>query len=306
MNPILTILGFNSALPRVGANPTAQLLEMANHLFLIDCGEGTQVQIRKSKARFSRIDHIFISHLHGDHVFGLPGLLSSLGLLGREKPMHIYAPKGIQEYIDMLFKITGMYQTYPIICHELDVTVSTIIYEDNKLEVISIPLSHRVPTNGYLFREKTKLRKIDSEAIKKYPIIDKLDFRKLQLGKNIQTTNGETIANSLLTLEPEPSYSYAFCSDTSYKPDIVEIIRNVDLLYHESTFLEKDMALATKTAHSTASEAAKIARESGAKELVLGHFSNRYGDFNLFLEEAKPIFPNTIIPSILQTIEIGN
>lgn len=300
----LTILGYNSAVPKRKVAPTAQLLEVESRMFLIDCGEGTQVQLRKAKARFSRINHIFISHLHGDHVFGLIGLISSFQLLGRETPLHIFGPKGIQDFIMNQLRHTESKCTYELIFSELDKTESVKIYEDEKVEVFTIPLQHRIYTNGYLFREKPKLRKLNIDAIHGYPEIEICDYENLRRGRDFKLENGELIPNSKLTFDPPKTQSYAFCSDTRYWPEIVPIIKGVDLLYHESTFLSDLQEMADRTAHSTAREAAMIARDAEVGQLILGHFSNRYEDLSVFLDEAKPVFENTILPTQLGVYEI--
>ncbi len=300
----LTILGFNSAVPKRKTAPTAQLLEVENRHFLIDCGEGTQIQLRKAKIKFSKIDHIFISHLHGDHVFGLIGLISTLRLLGRNKPLHIFGPKGIKSFIEHQLKLTESNLLYELIFCELDNKYSEKIFEDDKVEVHTIPLNHRIYTNGYLFREKPKLRKLNIEAVRKYPEIETCDYNNLKQGRDFQLKNGEIIPNSELTTEPEKPLSYAFCSDTRFHPPIVPIIQNVDLLYHESTFMHDLRDLADFTGHSTARQAATIAKEANVGKLMLGHFSNRYDHFDALLQEAKDVFENTILPMQLGVFEI--
>lgn len=297
-------MGFNSAVPKRNIAPTAQLLEVHSRYFLIDCGEGTQVQLRKAKTKFSKINHIFISHLHGDHVFGLIGLISTFQLLGRETPLNIFGPKGIQDFIMNQLKHTQGRCGYPLRFTELTHKISEKIYEDGKVEVFTIPLDHRIYTNGYLFKEKPRLRKLNIEAVNNYPEIEQCDYANLKNGRDFELSNGEIIPNSKLTLEPEKSLSYAFCSDTRYKPDIVPIIKNVDLLYHESTFLSDLQDMAYATGHSTAREAATIARDANVGQLILGHFSNRYEDLTVMLDEAKPIFENTILPEPLGVYDL--
>lgn len=299
----LTILGFNSAIPKKKSAPTAQLLEIANRFFLIDCGEGTQVQLRKAKAKFSKINHIFISHLHGDHVFGLVGLISTLQLLGKETPLTIFGPKGIKDFIMNQLMHTQARCTFEIIFEELESKQSIKIFEDEKVEVFTIPLDHRIYTNGYLFKEKPKKRKLNIEAVKIHPEIQICDYENLKRGKDFESENGKIIPNEALTLQPEKSYSYAFCSDTRFKPDIVPIIRDVDILYHEATFLSDLQEMAEYTGHSTAREAATIAKNANAGQLILGHFSNRYKNLNVLLDEAKSVFENTIIPVQLGVYE---
>ncbi|MET3732838.1 ribonuclease Z [Moheibacter stercoris] len=300
----LTILGFNSAIPKKKSAPTAQLLEIANRYFLIDCGEGTQVQLRRAKAKFSKINHIFISHLHGDHVFGLIGLISTLQLLGKETPLKIFGPKGIQDFIMNQLRHTQSNCSFEIDFIELEGKSSVKIFEDEKVEVYTIPLNHRIYTNGYLFKEKPKKRKLNIEAVQQYPEILTCDYDNLKNGRDFVLESGEIIPNEKLTLDPDPSRSYAFCSDTRYKPDIVPIIQGVDLLYHESTFLSDLQDMADYTGHSTAKEAATIAKDANVGRLILGHFSNRYNDLNVMLDEARPIFENTHLPVLFEAIKI--
>lgn len=288
----LTILGCHSATPRVNAHPTSQYLEINSRHFLIDCGEGTQRQMRKYKVGFSKINHIFISHLHGDHFFGLIGLISTFGILNREKPLHVFGPKGIQELINLQLKYSKSYVKFEIIFHELTSKKSELIFEDDKVEVKTIPLSHRIYTNGFLFKEKLKPRKLDTEAIKNYDEIEICDYNNLKAGRDFTLSNGEVLKNEILTKNPPKPLSYAYCSDTAYKEDIIEVIANSDLLYHESTFLSDREDLAKKTKHSTAKQAAKIAEASHVKTLILGHYSSRYPDTSLFKKEAKEIFEN--------------
>ena len=304
MSTYLTILGYNSAIPTVKSAPTAQFLEMEERCFLIDCGEGTQVQLRKAKAKFSKINHIFISHLHGDHVFGLPGLISSFRLLGRETPLHVYGPKGIKEMMETIFRITETHQGFEVVFHELSSKKSEKVFEDNRVEVFTIPLDHRIYCNGYLFKEKPKERHLNMQEISKYPEIEICDYHNLKRGKNIQLSDGYILKNENLTKPAEPSVSYAFCSDTRYLESIIPIIKNVDVLYHESTFLHDLKKMADYTGHSTALEAAKIARKANVKKLILGHFSNRYNDLSVFLNEACEIFPETYLPKQLEAVKI--
>ena len=304
MSTYLTILGYNSAIPTVKSAPTAQFLEMEERCFLIDCGEGTQVQLRKAKAKFSKINHIFISHLHGDHVFGLPGLISSFRLLGRETPLHVYGPKGIKEMMETIFRITETHQGFEVIFHELFSKKSEKVFEDNRVEVFTIPLDHRIYCNGYLFKEKPKERHLNMQEISKYPEIEICDYHNLKRGKDIQLSDGYILKNENLTKPAEPSVSYAFCSDTRYLESIIPIIKNVDVLYHEATFLHDLKKMADYTGHTTALEAAKIARKANVKKLILGHFSNRYHDLSVFLNEACEIFPETYLPKQLEAVKI--
>lgn len=285
----LTILGCYSATPRTLNNTTSQVLEINNHMFLIDCGEGTQVELRKHKIKFNRIKHIFISHLHGDHFFGLVGLISTFRLLTRETDLHVYGPKGIKEIVTLQMKLADSWTNYNLYFHELTSKESELIYEDDKVEVYTIPLNHRVYTNGFLFKEKKGLRKLNVHAAEKANI-NVAYYRKLTQGFDVENENGELIANnSVTTAGPKPK-SYAFCSDTMYKEDIVPIIKKVNVLYHESTFLDQHVHLAGKTKHSTAKEAATIAKLAQVGTLLLGHYSTRYDNLNVFKEEAQTVF----------------
>ena len=287
----LTILGCYAATPRTLTHPTSQILEIKNHMFLIDCGEGTQMQLREHKIKFSRISHIFISHLHGDHFFGLPGLISTFRLLGREKEMHIYGPKGIKEAITLLLKLGDSWTNFPLIFHELSSRKSQCIYEDEKVFVETIPLNHRVYTNGFLFREKVGERKLNIEAVAKFKI-DRAYFTNIKKGKDITLKDGRYIPNEQLTYDPPLPKSYAYCSDTALKPEIVAQVEDVDVLYHESTFLDSEVHLAIKTKHATAKEAASIAKAAKVGILILGHYSTRYKSIEPFKKEAQEIFQN--------------
>jgi len=300
----LTILGCHSATPRVNAHPTSQYLEINNRHFLIDCGEGTQRQMRKYKVGFSKINHIFISHLHGDHFFGLIGLISTFGILNREKELHIYGPKGIKEITTLQLKLSKSWTQYPLIFHELISKKSELIFEDEKVIIHTIPLHHRVYTNGFLFREKEGLRKIDLTKTALYAEIDTCDYQHLKNGKDFVLENGNTIKNIDLTLAPNKTKSYAFCSDTSYKPDIIPVIKNATLLYHETTFLNDREDLAKKTMHATAKQAARIALEAGVEKLVIGHYSSRYKNIEAFKEEAETVFKNVILAEAGKVIAI--
>lgn len=304
MSTYLTILGFNSAIPTVNSSPTSQFLEMEERCFLIDCGEGTQVQLRKAKVRFSKINNIFISHLHGDHCFGLPGLIASFRLLGRETPLHIYGPKGIKQMLETIFNITETQRGFEIVYHELDKNYSEKIYEDSRIEVYTIPLDHRIYCNGYLFKEKPKDRHLNIQEISKYPEIEICDYHNLKQGKDFILKDGYVLKNEILTLDPLKSVSYAFCSDTRYLEAIIPIIKEVDLLYHEATFLHPLKEMADYTGHTTALEAATIAKKANVEKLILGHFSNRYSDLSVFTDEARTVFPNTFLPKALESVKI--
>jgi ribonuclease Z len=290
----LTLLGCYAATPRTITNPTAQVLEIRNRMFLIDCGEGTQVQLRKNKLKFSKINHIFISHLHGDHMYGLVGLISTFMLLNRQTDLHVYGPKGIKEIILLQLRYSNSFTGYNLYFHELESKESEVIFEDDKVIVKTIPLQHRIYTNGFLFQEKPKERKLNVEAVEHYQI-DKAYYRKIKYGGDITLDNGKIIPNAELSFDPEPTKSYAFCSDTVYNEGIVPHIQNVDVLYHEATFLESEADKAEKTMHSTAKQAATIAKLANVKHLVLGHYSTRYSSIELFQQEAETIFPNVLL-----------
>lgn len=285
----LTILGCYSATPRISAHTTSQVLESRGHTFLIDCGEGTQMELRKHKVKFNQIKHIFISHLHGDHCFGLIGLISTFRLLNREAELHIYGPKGIKDLIMLQLKLSKSWIDFKLVFHELTSLGSELIFEDDKIAIKTIPLDHRVYTNGFLFKEKAFDRKLlVDKAEEKH--IDVAYYRKLKQGADVLNTKGELISNADVTIEGVPSKSYAFCSDTAYREDIVPTINNADVLYHESTFLEAHASLCAKTKHSTAKQAAEIAKKANVGTLILGHYSSRYNTLDDFKTEAQTVF----------------
>jgi ribonuclease Z len=290
----LTILGCHSATPRANAYPTSQILDVNGELMLIDCGEGSQVLLRKHKIKFSRLSHIFISHLHGDHYFGLIGLLSTFSLLSRTAALHIYAPQGLEDIIKLQFKLSKAHTSYPLIFHQLDSTKPEVILDNEKLTVETIPLEHRVYTNGFLFKAKSKDRKLLIDKVQNLNI-DKAYYKSIVKGKDVQTKDGEWIKNEDLTEPPAPAPSYAFCSDTVFKTDIIPQIKGTTLLYHESTFLEDQEHLCEKTMHSTAKQAGIIAQKANVHQLVLGHFSARYKNLSLFEKEARLVFSNVEI-----------
>jgi len=299
----LTILGCHSATPRENKHTTSQLLEVKGNMFLIDCGEGTQIQLRKSKVKFSRIQHIFISHLHGDHFYGLIGLISTFRLLGRTAPLTIYGPEGIKEIITLQLKLAKSWTDYPLHFRELSSSESEFLYEDEVVSVHTLPLDHRVYTNGFLFTTKSSKRKINTEAIEGLDL-KPYHFKLLQEGSEILLEDGKIFENSQLTLAPDPPIKYAFCSDTAFNESLVPLIKGVDLLYHEATFLEQHQKLADQTKHSTAKEAATIANKANVKQLLLGHYSNRYSDKNEFIEEASEVFKSVVLAEDLKSFSI--
>lgn len=290
----LTILGCSSATPTSERYPTAQVLQAAGRFFLIDCGEGTQIQVRKYRIRFQRISRIFISHLHGDHYLGLMGFLSSLHLLGRNNEMHIYSQAELRDIIEIQLKHSNTRLNYPIVWHPLSYDKSELLYEDEKISVESIVLNHRIPCCGFLFREKPHLRRLRKDKVDKYSIpIGWL--HRIKSGEDYIADDGLVIANAEITDEPPKSLSYAFCSDTRYNEGIVEQIRGVDLLYHEATFTHDRLPRAIETFHSTAKEAATIAKMAEVKQLIIGHYSARYKDLSPLLNEARSVFENTVL-----------
>lgn len=290
----ISILGCGSALPTILRNQSGQIVNVNESEYMIDCGEGTQLMMRKMKKRFQKINQIFISHLHGDHYFGLMGYLSTLHLLGREKEMTVFGPVGLQEIIAVHQKYSKNGFRYPLNIVELNSTESQMIFEDKKVEVHTIPLNHRIYCNGYLIKEKPRDRSILPEKIDQYRIPLKL-IKEIKKGADFELENGSIVNNSELTKNPPSPKSYAYCSDTMYKPDIIPIIENVTALYHEATFCEKDKDKAEYTRHSTAKEAAIIARDSKAQKLILGHFSARYTELDHILSEAKTVFENSTL-----------
>ena len=290
----LTILGCYAATPRTLTNPTSQVLEIKNHIFLIDCGEGTQVELRRNKIKFSRIKHIFISHLHGDHFFGLVGLISTFRLLNRENELHVYGPKGIKQAITIQLKLSNSWTNYPLYFHELESNSSQILFEDEKVTVKTIPLKHRIYANGFIFKEKAGERKLNMTAVLNYEI-DVLYYRKIKKGKDVTLEDGTVVPNKELTFDPDPPKSYAFCSDTVYKPDNIPLLDGVTAMYHESTFLEAHEHLAQPTGHSTAKQAGMMAKAANVQNLILGHYSTRYPDLTLFANEAKQEFEPVLL-----------
>jgi ribonuclease Z len=289
----VTVLGSASALPTSNRFLTAHVLNADERFFLIDCGEGTQFQLRKYKAKLGRLNHIFITHLHGDHMFGLPGLISTLNLLGRTEDLHIYAPAELKTILQQFLYHFFDYFKFRIVYHPLNPEGLNLIYEDKSLTVQSFPLKHRIETHGFLFKEKTRLLNIKKDVIECYKIPVKEIFN-IKNGADFITEDGAVIPNKRLTTESHPPKSYAFCSDTAYTESFIEYIQNVDLLYHEATFSDEDLARAKDTFHSTASQAATIAEKANAKQLLIGHFSARYDNESVLKEQAQRIFKNTL------------
>ena len=286
----LTILGNNSAIPAFGRNPTAQVLQLQDDYFLIDCGEGTQSQLSKYKIRRSKINCIFISHLHGDHYFGLIGLLTSMSLLSRTQDLHIYGPAQLEQIINIQLEVADTKLSYSLFFHAIH--TPGVILDDNKFSVRIFPLQHRIECWGFLFRQKKKPRSIDPNKIKNYEIPASF-YGKLQNGENYTTQKGNTIHNDLVTMANSPCKSYAYCADTIYDEGLVEIVQGVDILYHETTYLNASADKAAARYHCTTSQAGSIALKAGVKKLIIGHFSSRYEHLDDFLTETTAVFKNT-------------
>lgn len=298
----LTILGCYAATPRSFTNPTSQVLTINNHIFLIDCGEGTQVELRRNKIKFSKIKHIFISHLHGDHCYGLIGLISTFHLLKRETELHIYGPKAIKEIILIQLKHSNSWTSYPLYFHELEGKEPEVVFEDEKVIVETIPLKHRIYTNGFYFKEKPGLRKLLINKATEFNIDVSL-YQSLKNGKDVESNDGEMIKNELVTAPPDDPKSYAYCSDTMHYPQIISQIKDASVLYHESTFLEENADLAIPTKHSTAKQAASIAKDANVEKLILGHYSTRYNNIQIFKDEAATVFENVELAEDGKTFE---
>ncbi len=290
----LTILGSGAAVPTFRRNPTAQYIVCNDRHILIDCGEGTQMQIRKYSIRFQRISHILISHLHGDHFFGLVGLLSTMHLMGRDKGITVYGPEELENIVRSQLEIAGARLDFDLKFVKLNGKEVKLIFEDNLIEIHTFPLKHRIPTNGFVIREKIKERRLISEAIKGSGLLIE-HLPKLKRGEHVVDEKGNEFDFEEFTLPPHPSFSYAFCSDTRYDESIAPYIKNVDVLYHEATFIDKDEDRAKTTFHSTAKQAATIAAKAGVGRLLLGHLSARYESTDVHLEEAKTIFDKTLV-----------
>lgn len=280
------VLGCGSALPTINRHPSAQLVKHRNKLFLVDCGEGTQLQLRRYKAKIQGIGHIFISHLHGDHYFGLVGLISTMQMLGRKEKLHVYSPAGLEEII--YIQLDKEHLNFPIEFHVVE-KEGQVLYEDKKLIVESLPLLHRIKCYGYLFKEKQKDRKLIAEKLEEHNV--PFHYRnKIKAGEDFINEKGECFKNEVFSVDGDKAKMFAYCSDTIYLPKLVDYIKGVDLLYHEATFMEDQKARAKKTFHSTARQAATIAKDANAGKLLMGHFSSRYTNESGFLMEAKEVF----------------
>ncbi len=290
----LHILGCGSALPTTRHFATSQVLNVRDKLFMIDCGEGCQMQFRRSRLKFSRLNHIFISHLHGDHCFGLLGLISSFGLLGRTADLHIYSPAGLEELLQPMLKFFCDNLPYKVSFHAFETKRPTLIYEDRSLTVTTIPLKHRIACCGFLFAEQPTLNHIIRDMVDFYEI-PLYELNRIKSGEDYVTADGTVVPNARLTIPADPPRKYAYCSDTIYRESVIEQIKEVNLLFHEATFAQKEQARARETFHTTAAQAATIAKKANVKQLVIGHFSARYEDESVLLEEAQMVFPETIL-----------
>ena len=290
----VTILGSSSATPTSKRFPSAQVLNVQGRFFLIDCGEAAQIQLRKYGVRIQKIEHIFISHLHGDHIYGLPGLLGTMHLLGRNKELHVHSPEGLQKIIEVIHEYSDTHLRFPLHFHVTDPNKSAILFEDEKITVSAFPLSHRIPCTGFLFREKPALRNVIKEKLQQYHVPFAY-INKIRAGEDFRTDEGTVVSNTELTMPPSPVRTYAYCSDTSYSESLIEHIHGVDLLYHEATFSKDLSERAKETCHSTAEDAATIAKKAEVKRLLIGHFSARYNDLQPLLDEARAVFPDTLL-----------
>ena len=297
------ILGCGSALPTLRHFPSIQVVDVRGKQFMVDCGEGAQIQLRRSHIGFAQLSAVFISHLHGDHCFGLIGMISSFGLMGRTMPLHIYAPHALETMLQSQIDMFLHDLSYEVVFHAVDTTLQKVIFEDRSLTVETIPLDHRVPCCGYLFREKPTLPHIRPEMIDFYGI-PVSQINNIKAGASWTMDDGTVIPSERLTRPANPPHSYAYCSDTRYMPKLHERIKDVDLLYHEATYGIDKADSAAKYYHSTAAEAAQVARDAHVKQLVIGHYSARYDDEKVLLDEATQIFPNTILSREGMTIEL--
>ena len=299
----MTILGISAALAIYNRNQSAQLLEIGEHTFLLDCGEGTQLQLNRYKIKVQKVNHIMISHLHGDHYFGLVGILCSMHLLGRKKKIFLYGPNGLEEIITTQFKYSQTHLNYSIVFHQLDTDQPKIIFEDDTLSIKSFPLHHKIPCCGFVWREKPKPKRINKETLPSD--LSLVNIVRLKKGEDIFDPAGNLLYKNIdFTLPAKKARSYAYCSDTIYDESILQYIKGIDLLYHESTFLENMNDRAAKTYHSTAAQAANIAKLAKVNQLLLGHFSGRYKDLSPFLKEAQQVFEKTKLAQEGEQIEI--
>lgn len=300
----LHILGCGSATPTIQHFPSSQIVEIRGKYFMIDCAEGTQLQVRKSRVNFTKIQAVFISHLHGDHCFGLIGMVSTFGLLGRTAPLHVYAPAAMEQYLDLQIKMFCFDLGYEVVFHAVDTTKHQVIFEDRSMTVESIPLQHRVPCAGFLFREKPGLPHIRRDMIDFYHIPTS-QINNIKAGMDWTTEDGEHVPNHRLVTPAEPPRSYAYCSDTAYLPELHRIVKDVTVLYHEATYADDMMENAVKYCHSTSRQAAQVAKDANVGRLLLGHYSSRYERCEgVLLKQAKEVFENAQLTNELQVVNI--
>ena len=297
------ILGCGSALPTPRHYASAQVVEVRGKQFLVDCAEGTQMQLRRSRIRFTKLGAVFITHLHGDHCFGLIGMINTFGLLGRTAALHVYAPAALGPMLDDQLKLFCRHLEFEVVFHEVDTEQQQVIYEDRSLTVETLPLEHRMPCCGFLFREKPQLPHIRRDMMDFYQI-PVSQVNNIKAGADWTTADGEVVANSRLVTPADPPRSYAYCSDTRYMPSLAERIKGVSTLYHEATYGTDNQLLAEKYCHSTARQAAMIARDAGAGQLLLGHYSSRYEDEQLLLKEAQEVFPQAFLTDEQAVFEV--
>ena len=297
------ILGCGSALPTLKHFPAMQVVECRGKLFMVDCGEGAQLQIRRSGLSFGKMGHVFISHLHGDHCFGLIGMISTFGLLGRTATLHIHAPRELEDMLERQMQMFCRDLGYRVEFHAVDTTIHKTIYEDRSLSVETLPLDHRIPTCGYLFRERPALPHIRRDMIDFYGIPTS-QINNIKAGSGWTTPDGQNIPHERLTTPAAEPRAYAYCSDTAYIPTLHQQLRGVTTLYHESTYADDNLLMAEKYHHSTARQAAQVARDAGVRQLLLGHYSSRYNDEQLLLDEARAVFANTHLTREMMVIDV--
>ncbi|MEN8224178.1 MAG: ribonuclease Z [Bacteroidota bacterium] len=303
MNFSVTILGSGAAIPLTHRNPSAHLINVHEKLFLFDCAEGTQVQLRRNHVRIQRIEHIFISHLHGDHYFGLMGLITTLHLLGREAELHLYAPPALEKIIQLHLESSQTILRYPLTFHALDTEKPEIILDNKSVTVQTIPMKHNFPTCGFLIREKQSKANIRKDFLEGKEL-SHADYRRIKDGNDYVDQEGVVHKYQDITIPPQAARAYAYCTDTAYDEEIIPLIKDVDLLYHEATFMEDRAADAEAKFHSTAKQAARIALKAEAKKLLIGHYSARYRDLEGMLEEAKEVFQDTILADDGMVVEV--
>jgi ribonuclease Z len=298
----VTTLGTGAAMPARGRYPSAQLLNVHERLLLIDCGEGTQERLRVAQVNMGRISAAFISHMHGDHYLGLMGLISSMHLMGRTTPFDVFGPAPLREVIELQLRVSGSYLRFPLQFHPTEHRNGALVFSDGQLTVTALALQHRIECTGFLFREAPHLRRLDKETVHLIPHYAR---NAVKMGEDLVLPDGRTWANRELTKDPPPQRSYAYCSDTAYDPQLVPFLEGVDLLYHEATFTETLRARAKETMHSTARQAATIAKDAHVGHLLLGHFSSRYKDPGVLLAEARDVFPDAMLAEEGQTFPVG-